>query len=252
MWCYWITYVLLSLKMISNNRWWRNLYVPLENLSTQSIIPAKANSVQLYHVYYDHWNISIVGRLKLIVNKYPFWQVLLILPRSSYILETKGVVVEDMCVPNSIHDQTLWSSLCDTPTIPTVLQPVSHLSLSEEQWLTASSLSCKNKIQSNIIKTHKTKNLIIASQNVQYLQLHTMEPMSFCSGGGPEWTYLLPRPMGTGDLWPSSHSPRLPHCCRPRPAASSPRVGWRIKSEGVHINLDKNSDHVQVYCGLFC
>lgn len=102
---------------------------------------------------------------------------------------------------------------------------------------------------SQILSKHTKQK---ASQNVPYLQLHTMEPMSFCSGGGPEWTYLLPRPMGTGDLWPSSHSPRLPHCCRPQPAASSPRVGWRIKSEEVHINLDKNSDHVQVYCGLFC
>lgn len=48
--------------------------------------------------------------------------------------------------------------------------------------------------------------------------------MSFLSGSGPEWTYLLPRPTGTGDLWPSCRSPRLPRCCRLLPVASSPGV----------------------------
>lgn len=51
---------------------------------------------------------------------------------------------------------------------------------------------------------------------------HKREAVSFLSGSGPEWTYLLPRPMDTDDLWPSSRSPRLPHYCRPLPVASSP------------------------------
>lgn len=66
-------------------------------------------------------------------------------------------------------------------------------------------------------------NNILQNNNPQTIPCHGLiSDREQRTQPGPYWTYLLPRPRGTDDLWPSCRSLQSPRCCQPLPEASAP------------------------------